>query len=157
MSFIDAFKRLEKLCNEIYGDIHGVKIYINEMSNTPDGEHYVVGWNDDLKMLKHLNWVRNKISHDPECNEDNMCEPGDAEWINRFHSRIMATNDPLTQYHKAKNIKPTPNLQQTFSSEPRNYAYPKRRSTLQKSAGCLTYIVSVLLIVAAVVSIVSVI
>lgn len=53
MSFIDSYKRLAKLCNEIYGDIHGVKAYIEEMNNTPLGAHYVPGWDEDLKNLKH--------------------------------------------------------------------------------------------------------
>ena len=65
MNFIDSFKRLEKLCNEIYGDIHGVKKYIEEMSSIPMGARYVQGWDEYLKKLKHYNWVRNQISHEP--------------------------------------------------------------------------------------------
>ena len=47
MSFIDSYKRLEKLCSEIYNDNHGVSSYIDEMINTPIGARYVPGWDDD--------------------------------------------------------------------------------------------------------------
>ena len=150
MSFIDSYKRLEKLCNEIYGDIHGVKAYIEEMNNTPLGARYVLGWDEDLKRLKHYKWVRNQIWHDLNCTEENMCEPGDAEWLNNFHSRIMSANDPLAQYRKARKPQPTQRPRQTYTPEPRTYTYPQRTSTPQRSAGCLTYVIGVLVVVAAV-------
>ena len=154
MSFIDSYKRLEKLCNEIYGDIHGVKAYIEEMNNTPLGARYVLGWDEDLKRLKHYKWVRNQIAHDPGCTEENMCEYGDAQWLDNFRSRIMSANDPLTLYRKARNPQPTQRPRQTYTPEPRTYTYPQRTSTPQRSAGCLTYIIGVLVVVAAVVLVV---
>ena len=48
MNFIDSYKKLEKLCNEMYGDKHGVSLYIDEMINTPVGSRYVKSWNEDL-------------------------------------------------------------------------------------------------------------
>lgn len=60
MNFIDSYKKLEKLCNEMYGDKHGVSLYIDEMINTPVGSRYVKSWNEDLKQLKHYRWVRNR-------------------------------------------------------------------------------------------------
>ena len=48
MNFIDSYKKLEKLCNEMYGDKHGVSLYIDEMINTPVGSCYVKSWNEDL-------------------------------------------------------------------------------------------------------------
>ena len=150
MSFIDSYKRLEKLCSEIYNDNHGVSSYIDEMIITPIGARYVSGWDDDLKQLKHYRWVRNQIVHDPGCTEENMCEYGDAQWLENFRSRIMSANDPLAQYRKARNPQPTQRPRQTHAPEPRNYTYPQRTSTPQRSAGCLTYIIGVLLVIAAV-------
>ena len=155
MSFIDSYKRLEKLCNEIYGDIHGVKAYIEEMNNTPLGARYVLGWDEDLKRLKHYKWVRNQIWHDLNCTEENMCEYGDAQWLDNFRSRIMSANDPLALYRKARNPRPAQRPRQTYTSEPRNYTYPQRTSTPQRSAGCLTYIIGVLVVVAVVTLIVA--
>ena len=156
MSFIDSFKRLEKLCNEIYGGIHGVKAYIDEMTNTPMGARYVSGWDEDLKTLKHLNWVRNRISHDPDCNENNMCEPGDEEWIIAFRERIMMTTDPLSLYRKARNPQSSQKAQHAQPSVERN-TYPQGSKPSKQSAGCLTYIIGALLLVAVAALIISII
>ena len=105
MGFMAAYKRLEKLCGEIMNDEKRVNAYINEMSNTIDGVYHVCGWNDDLKQLKHYLWVRNQIAHNPDCTEENMCEPRDEQWLDDFYSRIMNQTDPLSLYRRAK----TPN------------------------------------------------
>ena len=102
MSFIDSYKHLEKLCGEILNDDRRLSAYIDEMINTPNGNRYVRNWDDDLKTLKHYRWVRNQISHEPGCNESNMCDPEDALWLNNFHSRIMNQTDPLSMYRKAR-------------------------------------------------------
>lgn len=57
MSFIDSYKRLEKLCDEVYSDNHGLSAYIDEMNNNPNGAYYVPGWDEDLKQLKHTRWA----------------------------------------------------------------------------------------------------
>ena len=105
MGFIDSFKKLEKLCSELYDTNHGVSTYIDEMTNTPKGSLCVPGWDDDLKLLKHYRWMRNKIAHEPDCTEENMCAPKDEKWLDDFYSRIMTSNDPLALYHKAKHPK----------------------------------------------------
>ncbi len=102
MGFIDSYKRLEKLLSEVYGDNHGISAYIDEMVNTSSGSYYVANWNEDLKQLKHYRWVRNKIVHEPNCSEENMCTSEDIQWINNFYSRIMAANDPLAQFQQRK-------------------------------------------------------
>ena len=157
MSFIDSYKRLEKLCSEIYNDNHGLSSYIEEMINTPTGARYVPGWDEDLKQLKHYRWVRNQIVHDPGCTEENMCEYGDAQWLDNFRSGNMAANDPLAQYRKARNPQPTQRPRQTYTPEPRTYTYPQRANAPKKSAGCLTYVIGVLVVVAVAALIASVI
>lgn len=155
MSFIDSYKRLEKLCSEIYNDNHGVSSYIDEMINTPIGARYVSGWDDDLKQLKHYRWVRNQIVHDPGCSEENMCEYGDAQWLDNFRSRIMSASDPLALYRKARSPQPAQRPQKTYTPEPRGYTYPQRTNAPQSSAGCLTYVIVALVVVAAVTLIVA--
>lgn len=102
-NFLDSYKHLEKLCNEIFNDIHGITFYINEMTNNPRGSVLVNGWNSDLKQLKHYRWVRNQITHEPGCTEQDVCKPGDIEWLDNFYSRIMNQNDPISLYRKATN------------------------------------------------------
>ncbi len=147
MSFIDSYKRLEKLCSEMYEN--GVSSYIDEMINTVDGSRYVAGWDADLKQLKHCRWARNKISHDPDCNEENTCEPGDELWLNDFRSRIMNVRDPLSLYRKAKqsNKKQTNSVQrQTTSTQSKTYTTPQRNNEYKNPSGCLTCIIGILLV-----------
>ena len=102
MHFQEAYKRLEKLCDEIMrAPKCGVTAYIKEMEATSGGRS-VIGWDEDLKMLKHCRWVRNQIFHEPGCTEENTCEPGDAAWVERFRERIMTGDDPLARRRRMR-------------------------------------------------------
>ena len=91
----------------IFGGIYRrVSAYSDEMINTPGGSYLVKGWDSDLKQLKYYRWIRNQIAHTPDCTEQNMCKPGDAEWLDGFYFRIMNQTDPLTLYAKATAPKP---------------------------------------------------
>ena len=89
MGFIDSYKHLEKLCGEVMNDDRRISAYIDEMLSIPRGPYYVKTWNEDLKKLKHYRWIRNQISHEPDCTEENMCEPEDELWLDEFYYRIM--------------------------------------------------------------------
>ena len=106
MGFIDSYKHLEKLCGEVLNDDRRVSAYIDEMLSTPRGSYYVRTWDEDLKNLKHYRWVRNQISHEPGCTEQNMCDPEDELWLDEFYSRIMNQTDPLSLYHQATRPRP---------------------------------------------------
>lgn len=103
MGFMDSYKSVEKLCSEILDDRQGVTAYINEMYNNPNGSLYAASWDEDLKKLKYYRWVRNQISHVPECNEENMCKIEDEKWLNAFYYRMMNCEDSLCLYYKAIN------------------------------------------------------
>ena len=70
MEFMNAYKRLEKLCSDMYGTVHGISAYIDDMVNCPCGARIVPNWAHDLKQLKHYRWVRNQIVHEPDCTEE---------------------------------------------------------------------------------------
>ena len=116
MSFIDSYKRLEKLCNEIYGSNHGLSAYIDDMLNNPSGAMYVLDWNETLKQLKHYRWIRNQIVHEPDCNEENMCTYDDSTWLDKFYSRMLSSDDPISLYRKSRNRASTQRIKQTYSS-----------------------------------------
>lgn len=153
MNFIDSYKKLEKLCNEMYGDNHGISLYIDEMINTPLGSRYIKSWNEDLKQLKHYRWVRNQIVHEPGCTEANMCKSGDIQWINNFYSRMMSTSDPLALYRKAirSNRKTYSSSENKTAS--RQYDYPQQRKnhgrSSKESPGCGTIILVVIMVMIA--------
>lgn len=110
MGFMEAYKHLEKLCGEILNNDRCISAYIDELMTTNNGSYLVKNWDSDLKQLKHYRWIRNQIVHNPNCTEQNMCEPGDAEWLEKFYTRIMQQSDPLALYLKTtktqKNVKP---------------------------------------------------
>ena len=99
MGFIYSYKRLEKLCGDIYGTNHGISAYIEEMTELSSSALRISGWDDDLKQLKHYRWIRNQIVHEPDCDEDNMCDSTDVAWIDYFYDRIMKQTDPLSLYY----------------------------------------------------------
>ena len=101
MSFLYAYKRLERLCSDVMNDRKGISAYIDEMKNTPRGSFYVKNWDKDLDLLKHYREVRNEIAHNPVCDESNMCKAEDVFWIEDFYSRIINQSDPLTLYRKS--------------------------------------------------------
>ena len=124
MGFMGSYKHLEKLCGEIYGEDGRVKAYIEEMKKRTDGSLYVDGWNNDLERLKRYKRIRNEISHTPGCDESNMSEPGAAEWLENFCSRILNRTDPLAVYSKKtearqRSVKPT----QTYGKTPDTRTY----------------------------------
>ena len=104
MSFMSSYKHLDNLCQEIYPKArNGISGYLEDMENHQGGAYMVRGWNDDYQALKHYRWVRNEISHNEYAEEENMCEPGDAEWLENFYSQIMNQTDPLAVFHQMTN------------------------------------------------------
>ena len=150
MNFISSYKTLEKLCSDIYGDNHGISTYIDEMQNRPRGSYLVRGWDDDLKQLKHYRWVRNQIVHEPDCSEDNMCDVGDAEWIDTFYSRIMDQTDPLAMYRKATAPRPAAKPVQRNQTVQPQYTYPaphyRPKKASNKSIGWIVFIIIAVII-----------
>ena len=65
MGFHESYKRLEKLCGEVLNDNRRISAYIDLMSHIPRGPIFVIGWNNDLKQLKHYRWIRTLIDHEP--------------------------------------------------------------------------------------------
>lgn len=143
MGFMDSYKHLEKLCGEVMDDERRVSAYIDEMLRMPRGSSLVRGWDEDLRNLKHYRWVRNQIVHEPNCSEETMCDPGDAEWIDDFYDRIMDQTDPLALYRKATRER---------SSEVRHKPVPQadtytahRNTTLHnKPVGCAWLLLGIL-------------
>ena len=145
MSFMSSYKRLDRLCREIYPDArNGVSGYIGDMEQKPGNAFRVPGWDGDLKALKHYRWVRNQIAHDENADEESLCEPGDALWLDDFYQRIMDRTDPLAlAYQASKPKKPEAPAQQP--SQPAVY-----RSAQSAPAGCSTMLIGMLVAVAAI-------
>ena len=104
LEFQEAYKYLDKICRECLSGYDGVSGYIRLMENEWYGEHYVSTWNKDLRMLKHVRWVRNQLSHEVGTLESDICSWSDLEFVDDFYKRIMNTTDPLAMLRKAREI-----------------------------------------------------
>ena len=104
--FLNEFKSLEKLCNEIYGETSGVTKYINDMAGTPAFiAGRIPGWENDLANLKKVRHIRNQIAHEANYSDDDY-EQEDVEFIRRFHQRILDCQDPLALRRQLTETKP---------------------------------------------------
>ncbi len=103
IEFFEAFKSLEKICNEMYGQNNSVTQYISDMEKIGryDADR-IPGWNDDLKELKRVRHIRNNMAHEDAYNSE-ACNKEDIEFLKPFRERIFKTEDPLALKHKLRN------------------------------------------------------
>lgn len=145
MSFISSYKHLEKLCGDVLNDSRRISAYIDEMQSTPNGAFYVHSWDEDLKALKYYRWVRNQIAHEPDCDEQNMCDLSDALWLDDFYSRIMNQTDPLALYRKATAPRTTPKDNHNTTVDAQSDVYSN--NTSQKSIILFVLMFAVIIII----------
>lgn len=98
--FINAFKRLEKLCSEVYGQQHGVTQYIDDLEHTLLRSYGSSGGKSELERLKELRHMRNQMVHDAD--SDVHYTKADVQFLEDFYERIMNQTDPLAVYRKKK-------------------------------------------------------
>ena len=97
--FIGEFKHLEKICNEIYSEQHGVTQYINEMEQKSGyASSKISGWDKDLATLKRVRHIRNNLVH--ESDESTDYDRSDLEFMKTFYQNIITQQDPLALLSK---------------------------------------------------------
>ena len=101
--FFDEFKKLDKLCRDIYGrsadNKLGVTLYLEDMnSKAQTGRAVVPNWSNDYNRLKRLRGIRNELAHSTDTFSREMCSYSDVEFIRAFYSRITKRTDPLSIY-----------------------------------------------------------
>ena len=102
--FFEEYKRLDRLCGDMYRRQNGVSAYIADMEeNAAAGQFRILNWNDDYKMLKHVRWIRTKIAHEPDNNR--FSEAADTAFLQDFHNRVLSQRDPLAALRKVKEEK----------------------------------------------------
>lgn len=115
--FFEEYKRLDRLCADMYSCRNGVSEYIAQMENRfYQGQFRVRSWTSDHKMLKHVRWVRNQIAHDSGVYQ--ISEPEDLEFVLDFYERIFSGQDPLTLLRKATEAEAERRKQQARSTAP---------------------------------------
>lgn len=91
---VESFGELEKMCNFVFDDIHGVTCYINKMSeNTLSKADKAI-----LKKLKTVRRKRNQLSHGEVLFSDECACEEDIEFLEEFMKSITKCTDPLKLY-----------------------------------------------------------
>ncbi|MBQ9388181.1 MAG: hypothetical protein IJU01_05940 [Lachnospiraceae bacterium] len=149
--FLDEFKHLEKLCNDIYSGQHGVTQYIDEMkqkSGYASGK--IRGWDNDLASLIRVRHIRNKLVHETYCDID--YNQTDIIFLRDFYNRILNQQDPLSLLRKhtksAAQAKPRPrNTEVTYL--PHNYSDYKNNDIEKMGIvkGVLIYLLIIIVLI----------
>ena len=99
--FFEAYKKLDRLCTDLYEEKNGISTYITDMeTKTTMGRLLVPSWDSDYKNLKHVRWVRNQIAHESDMLQ--VSETTDLSFVQDFYDRILSEEDPLTLLRKAE-------------------------------------------------------
>ena len=130
MALVEAFGKLEQLCNQIYGGKHGVTDYIDDMTNRigPHSPH----WGAVLRRLKELRHKRNKLSHGEVSFQTSYATEQDVQFLLAFYQLILRRADPIAQLHKAQ-------AAPKHAAAPKHPAAPRAKPTppVRKDKGCL--------------------
>lgn len=98
IEFLEEYKRLDKLCQDMLSSLSGVSEYINRMESFyKDGSYYIDDWNESYKTLKHLWWLRNNIVHNVD---ESDCSLEELETLKYFYRDILMQEDPLARLYK---------------------------------------------------------
>lgn len=115
MEYFSEYKTVERICRDMYGK-DGVKAYIEEMeTNNSREKMFISNWENKLRTLKHLKWLRNQIAHDNEVYEVTKQDLSD---IKLFHDELLAQQDPLALLYKE--IEKTKKKQQEYRLQQEN-------------------------------------
>ena len=103
IKFQEAYKRLDKLCKELFASEKGVTEYIKQMESAPVAyQKAVPTWERDYKSLKHIRWVRNKLAHEVGALEAGICTKEELLCAQEFYKRIMKAEDPFALARKSQ-------------------------------------------------------
>lgn len=151
----DEYKKVDKLCREIFSSQSGVTQYITEMEQKASyGRSVIPSWNDDYYTLKRVRWLRNKIAHESGATE---CNENDAAWLENFHRRLLEQQDPLALLGNANRERSNYSPRREMKSNPysdqwmyRNVNLQEKKDSSNRTVVALIVLVEVLIILAAV-------
>ncbi len=140
-TFLEEYKHLDKLIKEMFGTEKGVSDYIDIATTT-----YNLQYNNDIKTLKHLRYIRNRLTHDTDTLNTQMCTQADIDWLEGFYQKVYSVSDPLSLSLKTKSI--TKNIVNINIQNKENVPVQdnKRTSPIPVFLGVALAIVTVILI-----------
>lgn len=121
-AFLEEYKRLDKLCSEIYQTRNGISTYIEDMTNISYRQsRHISQWNEDLQHLRALRSLRNRLVHECGTLDMDMCSACDVDWLKSFYQRILHCTDPLALLHRRTTITEHRSSQMYKSNRPNSF------------------------------------
>lgn len=146
IEFLEEYKRIDKLCMEMYRAEKGVTSYIDDMKNTPLHKRKgIYSWDTDFNRLMQLRKIRNQLTHEVGAWDVELCTEEDIEWLITFRQRIFDGDDPLTLAEQSgyQQIKEPIRTAEYPAYDLEDYPIPKRCGT----GGIAAFLVAVLVAV----------
>ncbi len=98
---MEEYKKLEKLCSDMYSGKNGVGEYLSQMLyEDRTGKARVPTWESDHKTLKHIRSLGSKIARDP--GPTPLSRQSDLDYVIDFHERILEGKDPLSELRNVR-------------------------------------------------------
>lgn len=133
--FYDEYKRLDKFCRDMFSGKDGVSEYIKQMENSSLYRYYVPTWDEDLRQLKRMRYLRNKLAHEMEFDAE-LCTESDILFVKTFYARLFNCSDPLSIIRRQREAakRSQKEQQKTQSEQPRPFIYysKKKKSLFDK-------------------------
>ena len=96
VEFQEEYKRLDRLCKDTLQSEQGVTQYIEQMKKVAFEQYrHVALWEETLRQLKHVRWVRNQLAHEVGAVQSGVCVQDDLRFVRNFHQSIIVQKDPL--------------------------------------------------------------
>ena len=138
-SFLEQYKTADSFLRDAYRTERGISDYISMMeANEVKGRLLVSTWQQDYRMLKHLRWARNQLTHERGFDAD-LLAPEDYAWMRCFNDRLLQGGDPISAMARAERKQAQRTVQQQPFHQPPKQPYrqplkenppPVRRKTL---------------------------
>lgn len=101
IEFLEQYKRLDKLCKNIFSSDEGVSSYISDMeSKSYKEKQTITHWDIIYNHLKHARYMRNQLAHEIDI-DTKYCEQHDIDWIKQFYESLLNQTDPLALLYRA--------------------------------------------------------
>lgn len=100
--FFEEYKRLDKLCGDLYGEQYGISCYVENMKASMSNDDYrkIPSWTSDLQQLVRCRHIRNHLAHTEGSFHEKNCTQEDIAWIQNFYERILSRNDSLAMLYR---------------------------------------------------------
>ncbi len=151
MEFMSAYKRLDNICKDMLESNRGVSTYIEEMEHAREKHYKPITWNDDYQDLKYYRHLRNRIVHENNVDEYDVCSDEDIVWIEDFINRILQRTDSLSVYkrNRTKELNCNCAINKSRVEIDSEIYYPDTKRSVVGSVICiLVFVVCVILLLA---------